>query len=202
MLLSDFGGWTKLVIHLVLGGARSGKSRFAEQQVADIIAAQPQGIDIIYIATATAGDDEMSIRITRHQQDRQASQLLWQTIETPLALADCLGQIDKVDQVILVDCLTLYLTNHLLSLAPEQLQNGTLSSWQTEKQQLLSTLPQMQSHIILVSNEVGSGIVPMGELSREFVDQAGWLNQAVASLADQVSLVVAGLPFSLKAPKS
>jgi adenosylcobinamide kinase/adenosylcobinamide-phosphate guanylyltransferase len=202
MLLSDFGGWTKLVIHLVLGGARSGKSGFAEQQVADIVAAQPQGIDIIYIATATAGDDEMSIRITRHQQDRQASQLLWQTIETPLALADCLGQIDKVDQVILVDCLTLYLTNHLLSLAPEQLQNGTLSSWQTEKQQLLSTLPQMQSHIILVSNEVGSGIVPMGELSREFVDQAGWLNQAVASLADQVSLVVAGLPFSLKAPKS
>jgi adenosylcobinamide kinase/adenosylcobinamide-phosphate guanylyltransferase len=202
MLLGYFGGWFKLVIHLVLGGARSGKSRFAEQQVANIVKPLPQHMDIIYIATATADDDEMSIRITRHQQDRQASQLLWQTIETPLALADCLGQIDKADQVILVDCLTLYLTNHLLSLAPEQLQNGTLSSWQTEKQQLLSTLPQMQSHIILVSNEVGSGIVPMGELSREFVDQAGWLNQAVASLADQVSLVVAGLPFSLKAPKS
>ncbi|UCX06562.1 bifunctional adenosylcobinamide kinase/adenosylcobinamide-phosphate guanylyltransferase [Shewanella glacialimarina] len=190
------------MIHLVLGGARSGKSRFAEQQVANIVKPLPQHMDIIYIATATADDDEMSIRITRHQQDRQASQLLWQTIETPLALADCLGQIDKADQVILVDCLTLYLTNHLLSLAPEQLQNGTLSSWQMEKQQLLSTLPQMQSHIILVSNEVGSGIVPMGELSREFVDQAGWLNQAVASLADKVSLVVAGLPLSLKAPKS
>jgi adenosylcobinamide kinase/adenosylcobinamide-phosphate guanylyltransferase len=202
MLLGYFGGWFKLVIHLVLGGARSGKSRFAEQQVANIVKPLPQHMDIIYIATATADDDEMSIRITRHQQDRQASQLLWQTIETPLALADCLGQIDKADQVILVDCLTLYLTNHLLSLAPEQLQNGTLSSWQMEKQQLLSTLPQMQSHIILVSNEVGSGIVPMGELSREFVDQAGWLNQAVASLADKVSLVVAGLPLSLKAPKS
>ncbi|UJF23599.1 bifunctional adenosylcobinamide kinase/adenosylcobinamide-phosphate guanylyltransferase [Shewanella sp. OMA3-2] len=188
------------MIHLVLGGARSGKSRFAEQQVADIIAAQPQGMDVIYIATATAGDDEMSSRIARHQQDRQASQLLWQTIETPLALADCLSKIDKTHQVILVDCLTLYLTNHLLSFTSEQLQSGTLSRWQTEKQQLLSTLAKMQSHVVLVSNEVGSGIVPMGQLSREFVDQAGWLNQAVASLADQVSLVVAGLPLSLKAP--
>ncbi|WP_434950659.1 bifunctional adenosylcobinamide kinase/adenosylcobinamide-phosphate guanylyltransferase [Shewanella sp. HL-SH4] len=190
------------MIHLVLGGARSGKSRFAEQQVANIVKPLPQHMDIIYIATATAGDDEMNVRISRHQQDRITSKLLWQTIETPLALADCLNQIDKANQVILVDCLTLYLSNHLLSLAPEQLQNGILSSWQMEKKQLLSTLPQLQSHIVLVSNEVGSGIVPMGELSREFVDQAGWLNQSVALLADQVSLVVAGLPLSLKAPKS
>ncbi|WP_434927005.1 bifunctional adenosylcobinamide kinase/adenosylcobinamide-phosphate guanylyltransferase [Shewanella sp. HL-SH5] len=190
------------MIHLVLGGARSGKSGFAEQHVANIVKAFPQHMDVIYIATATAGDDEMNARISRHQQDRITSQLLWQTIETPLALADCLNQIDKANQVILVDCLTLYLTNHLLSLAPEQLQNGILSSWQTEKQQLLSTLAKMQSHVVLVSNEVGSGIVPMGELSREFVDQAGWLNQSVALLADQVSLVVAGLPLSLKAPKS
>ncbi|MCW3173218.1 bifunctional adenosylcobinamide kinase/adenosylcobinamide-phosphate guanylyltransferase [Shewanella subflava] len=201
------------MIHLVLGGARSGKSRFAENWVTQLTASIPQVCPPVYIATATIGnDDEMANRIARHQSDRNTSALAWVTLETPLALADCLTQIDKANQVILVDCLTLYLTNHLLrssfggvtqTLIPH-LETDVISvDWQTEKAQLLAVLPTLKSHVVLVSNEVGSGIVPMGELSREFVDQAGWLNQAIAALADEVSLVVAGLPLRLKiAPNS
>ena len=196
------------MIHLVLGGARSGKSRFAENWVAQMTASIPQACPPVYIATATIGnDDEMANRIARHQGDRKTSALAWITLETPLALAECLTRIDKANQVILVDCLTLYLTNHLLraslntkaeTLRTMSATNLACHDWQTEKNHLLAVLPTLKSHVVLVSNEVGSGIVPMGELSREFVDQAGWLNQAISALADEVSLVVAGLPLMLK----
>ena len=196
------------MIHLVLGGARSGKSRFAENRVAQITASIPQVCSPVYIATATIGhDNEMASRIARHQDDRAASALSWLTLETPLALAECLTRIDKANQVILVDCLTLYLTNHLLltsfggaaeTAIPNFATNLASSDWQTEKDSLLAVLPKLQSDVVLVSNEVGSGVVPMGELSREFVDQAGWLNQAIATIADHVTLVVAGLPLPLK----
>ncbi|MCL1141982.1 bifunctional adenosylcobinamide kinase/adenosylcobinamide-phosphate guanylyltransferase [Shewanella gaetbuli] len=191
------------MLHLVIGGARSGKSRFAERQVAELVDAQASAIQPYYIATATAGEDiEMQQRIMRHQQDRLQRQLSWQVVESPLALAQTLTAIDNPKQVILVDCLTLYLTNHLLIDAADTESGEPCSSWHNEKQQLLNVLPKLQSHIVLVSNEVGSGIVPMGELSREFVDQAGWLNQAIAELADQVTLVVAGLPLALKPSNS
>ncbi|QIR15417.1 bifunctional adenosylcobinamide kinase/adenosylcobinamide-phosphate guanylyltransferase [Shewanella aestuarii] len=189
------------MLHLVLGGARSGKSRYAEQRVAERLV--DEDLSAIYIATATAGDDEMQRRIQRHQQDRITSNVKWHTIEAPLALAATLKQIDKPNQIILVDCLTLYITNHLFACEQgDSNQCAALNrSWLAEKQQLLSLLPKLQADIILVSNEVGSGIVPLGELSREFVDEAGWLNQAIATIADDVSLVVAGLPLSLKSSK-
>lgn len=175
------------MIHLVLGGARSGKSRFAEQRVAEYAAI---GYSCVYVATATALDHEMTQRIAKHQQDRVSSAHSWTLHEQALDVAQTLKVIDKPQQVILVDCLTLLLTNHLLDPNPDR--------WPKQKSLLLECLTQLHSDVVLVSNEVGSGIVPMGELNRQFVDEAGWLNQAIASIADQVTLVVAGLPLALK----
>ena len=175
------------MIHLILGGARSGKSRFAEQCVAEYAAI---GFQCVYLATATAMDSEMSQRIQQHQQDRVSSPHGWTLHEQAYDIAQTLVAIDKPQQVILLDCLTLLLTNHLL------LDDG--ASWPNQKSLLIESLSRLQSDVVLVSNEVGSGIVPMGELNRRFVDEAGWLNQAVASVADQVTLVVAGLPLVLK----
>ncbi|QDE32272.1 bifunctional adenosylcobinamide kinase/adenosylcobinamide-phosphate guanylyltransferase [Shewanella polaris] len=176
------------MIHLVLGGARSGKSRYAEQCVAEYAAI---GYSCVYLATATALDDEMSERINQHQQDRMSSAHSWTLHEQAYDIAQTLVAIDKPQQVILLDCLTLLLTNHLL------LNDG--ASWASQKSLFIDSLSALQSHVVLVSNEVGSGIVPMGELNRRFVDEAGWLNQAVAAISDQVTLVVAGLPLVLKA---
>ena len=167
--------------HLILGGARSGKSRLAEQQAA------ASGKLVIYIATAQAGDEEMAERIQRHQQRRPND---WQLVEQQLYLADSLQKHDSEDHCLLVDCLTLWLSN-LLGLDDEQLFNK-------QRKKLLELMPELKSDVILVSNEVGQGIVPMGELNRRFIDESGWLHQAVAEQCDQVSWVVAGLPMSLK----
>ncbi len=173
------------MIHLVLGGARSGKSRFAEQWVEKLA---PDEQKLVYIATATPDDAEMEKRISRHQSDRSQK---WQTIEEPKYLSALLTQLnEKPNKIILIDCLTLYLSNWLCF--EEQ------NAWKIEKQNFIAALKQSKNRILVVSNEVGSGIVPLGELSREFVDQAGWLNQSIAQLAEEVTLVVAGLPVLLK----
>jgi adenosylcobinamide kinase/adenosylcobinamide-phosphate guanylyltransferase len=174
------------MIHLVLGGARSGKSRFAELRVAEYAAI---GYQCVYLATAL--HNEMSQRIDQHQQDRVSSTHGWTLHEQAYDIAQTLVVIDKPQQVIMLDCLTLLLTNHLL------LNDG--ASWEAQKSLLVGCLSSLQSDVVIVSNEVGSGIVPMGELNRRFVDEAGWLNQAIAAISDQVTLVVAGLPLTLKA---
>ncbi|ABL98971.1 bifunctional adenosylcobinamide kinase/adenosylcobinamide-phosphate guanylyltransferase [Shewanella amazonensis] len=171
------------MIHLVLGGARSGKSRFAETQIAR---ASLQGI---YLATATAGDDEMSARIARHQRDRAEASCQWQLIEAPLDLASQLNALSGETRPVLIDCLTLWLTNHLMA-DPQKMAEA--------RHELLTAVADFRGQLWLVSNEVGSGIVPLGELSRQFVDESGWLNQAIAAIADRVTLVVAGLPLALK----
>ncbi|MCW8875866.1 MAG: bifunctional adenosylcobinamide kinase/adenosylcobinamide-phosphate guanylyltransferase [Kangiellaceae bacterium] len=176
------------MIHLVLGGARSGKSRFAES-VAQGISDTNKNKEITYIATATAGDDEMRARIAHHQASRPDE---WQLIEETLYLSTRLADLAP-GSVVIIECLTLWLTNWLCS-ENEQ-------SWLIEKQAFLESLKHSQAEVILVSNEVGSGIVPLGELSREFVDQAGWLNQSVAAIADEVTLVVAGFPVSVKSSR-
>jgi adenosylcobinamide kinase/adenosylcobinamide-phosphate guanylyltransferase len=177
-------------VHLVLGGARSGKSRFAEQLATDT------GKKVVYIATATVYDDEMQQRINRHIDDRPAH---WLTVEEPLRLAQILRLHAAEDTCILVDCLTLWLTNVLMA---EQGQSDgvdhVLKSLADYKTELLETLTNLPGQVILVSNEVGQGIVPMGELSRRFVDEAGWLHQDIARIANKVTLVVAGLPMKLK----
>lgn len=168
-------------ITLILGGARSGKSGQA------CALALASGRPVTFVATATASDAEMEERIARHQRDRPAH---WQLVEAPLALADTLTQHGQADRCLLVDCLTLWLNNQL-HLRPD-------ADLATETQALLQALREASGQIILVANEVGLGIIPMGELSRRFVDEAGRLNQLLARAADCVLLVTAGLPLLLK----
>ena len=172
------------MIQLILGGARSGKSRLAEQTA--ILSTLP----VTYIATAQAWDDEMQERITHHQAQRPAT---WNLVEEPLYLADCLKQIDQPEQLILVDCLTLWMSNVLMH------DNAQLQ--QDECKKLLDILPHLQSDILLVSNETGLGIVPMGQLSRKFVDESGRLHQQLGQISDKVIFCVAGFPMILKGDK-
>lgn len=169
------------MLELYLGGARSGKSRLAEQR------AMSGDKELVYVATATAGDDEMAQRIAHHQQSRGAG---WITIEEPLALAEVLRLETSAGRCVLVDCLTLWLSNWLIREQHEE--------WQQARQELLKVLASAAGDIILVSNEVGQGVVPANRLARQFVDEAGWLHQDIASLSDRVVFVVAGLPQVIK----
>ena len=170
---------------LVLGGARSGKSRHAEALVlahADAARAQP-----VYIATAEAGDGEMAERIAAHQARRGAR---WRTTEAPLALGDAITGCADNGQPALVDCLTLWLSNILL--AGRDIDAETAG--------LLDSLAGAPGPVVCVANEVGLGIVPEHPLGRSFRDHAGRLNQQVAARADRVDFIAAGLPLSLKRP--
>ena len=169
------------MIELVVGGARSGKSRYAEQQMLET------GKQRIYLATAEPLDEEMERRIETHRQRRASG---WTTVEEPLHLGSTLTRIDGPDRCILVDCLTLWVSNLLHA--------GPAISLREKKQELLDVLPGLAADVCLVSNEVGWGVVPMGELSRSFVDEAGWLQQDLARICDRVTLIVAGLPLRLK----
>jgi adenosylcobinamide kinase/adenosylcobinamide-phosphate guanylyltransferase len=163
---------------LVLGGARSGKSKLAEQRAVE------SDLKLIYIATGTAGDDEMCERIAHHQASRDES---WQLVEEPLNLADVLLSYSSVENCILVDCLTLWLSNCLHH-----------NCWEQQRDKLLAAFGQLRGKVIFVSNEVGMGITPMGELTRRFVDESGFLHQQLATMCDSVTLVVAGLPLQIK----
>ena len=168
-------------VSLILGGARSGKSRYAEQ-----LAANSQK-SVVYIATATAFDDEMQRRIQHHQQQRNAE---WMSIEEPLHLPDIIRQHAASNRCLLVDCLTLWL-NNILFMAPKTQPAEWFDA-------LFSACSDATGDIILVANEVGLGVIPMGEISRIFVDEAGRLNQKMAQLANNVTLITAGLPLHLK----
>jgi adenosylcobinamide kinase/adenosylcobinamide-phosphate guanylyltransferase len=166
---------------LILGGVRSGKSALAEQRALD------SGLQVIYIATATAGDEEMTARIAHHRQRRPAE---WQIVEEPLHLAAALQLNAAENHCIIIDCLTLWLTNLLLADDAPLLER--------ERAALLEQLPSLPGQIVLVSNEVGLGIVPLGELSRRFADEAGRLHQLLAARCERVTFVAAGLPLTLK----
>ncbi|QBE63133.1 bifunctional adenosylcobinamide kinase/adenosylcobinamide-phosphate guanylyltransferase [Pseudoduganella lutea] len=177
---------------LVLGGARSGKSAHAER-----LAAQ-SGKEIVYVATAGAGDTEMAQRIALHRAGRPAG---WTTVEEPLALAAVLGQWRAPHRLVLVDCLTLWLTNLLFADGTEYPDVGTIAlprRFHDERAALLAQLEQNHGDVVFVSNEVGMGIVPFGAVTRAFADEAGRLNQAVAAACDNVVFVAAGLPLVLK----
>lgn len=175
------------MIELILGGARSGKSRLAEEH------AKASGLELLYIATGQPGDGEMAQRIQHHQQRRGDE---WQLLEEPLRLAQVLQQHTAAETCILVDCLTLWLSNCLF--AGEE---GDCSIWQEQRAALLDCLPGLKGRIIFVGNETGMGVVPMGEITRTFVDENGWLHQSLARLCDRVTLTVAGLPHVLKEPQ-
>ena len=166
-------------VTLVLGGARSGKSRYAERLVE---AGAARGT---YCATAEAGDAEMAARIAAHRARRGT---FWRTVEEPLALAPLIGAEAKPERPLLVDCLTLWLANAMLAGRPVEAATDTLCA----------ALRLAAGPVVLVANEVGMGLVPETALGREFRDAAGRLNQEVAAVADRVVFVAAGLPLVLK----
>ena len=170
---------------LILGGVRSGKSRLAER-----LATESQ-LSVIYIATATIEDEEMRERIALHRAQRPDH---WQVIEEPLELASVLSQHANTGHCLLVDCLTLWLTNLLTNPDP--------SRFDTEYAAFLTVLPHLTGRLILVSNETNMGVTPMGELSRRYCDEAGKLHQEIAQYCDQVVLTVAGLPLILKGERT
>ena len=169
------------MLELILGGARSGKSRLAERLAAE------SGLAVTYIATSQALDGEMTARIAHHRERRPAH---WTLVEEPLQLARVLREQAAANRCLLVDCLTLWLTNLLMLDDAARLAE--------ERDALLECLDGLPGRILLVSNETGLGVVPLGELTRRYVDEAGWLHQAVAERAQRVTFMVAGLPMTLK----
>jgi len=168
------------MIHLILGGVRSGKSSYAEKQ------AKQLSENVIYVATAEAFDEEMRARILRHKNDRPDH---WQLIEAPLDLEQVLLRHNTSNTTLLIDCLTLWLNNCLHYKAEE---------WQAYKQSLIYALSKTNANVILVSNEVGFSITPDNALARKFCDEQGWLNQDIAKISDKVTLTVAGMPLDIK----
>ncbi|WP_038051031.1 bifunctional adenosylcobinamide kinase/adenosylcobinamide-phosphate guanylyltransferase [Thioalkalivibrio sp. ALJ1] len=166
---------------LVLGGVRSGKSRLAERL------AQESGQPVTYVATARADDQEMARRIERHKADRPAH---WGLVEIGTGLGKALEQTAAPDHCLLVDCLTLWLTQLLCTEHEARIEQ--------EREALIETLPRLPGTVILVSNETGLGITPMDALSRRFADESGCLHQRLAAEMDRVVLTVAGLPHILK----
>jgi adenosylcobinamide kinase/adenosylcobinamide-phosphate guanylyltransferase len=164
---------------LIIGGARSGKTRYGQSR----IEACPGRL--AYIATAQALDTEMAERIARHRADRGAR---WQTIEAPFALPEAISAAAQLADAVLVDCLTLWLSN--LMLADLDVHSAC--------EDLLDAVGHSPVPLALIANEVGLGIVPENALARLFRDRAGWLNQAVAAIADEVVMTAAGLPLKLK----
>ena len=176
---------------LIIGGARSGKSRHAEQRAVE------SGLPVHVIVTAEALDEEMRVRIARHQADRPTG---WTVVEAPRGLAVALAAEAAEDRCVVVDCLTLWLAN-LLDGA-EALPPGEgaeqLPAFAAERAALLGLIPGLPGRVLFVANEVGFGLVPETPLGRLFRDEAGRLNQAVAALCGEVTLVAAGLPLKLK----
>ncbi len=189
-------------ITLILGGARSGKSAYAEKLAIN------SGLPVTYIATAQVYDDEFKARV-QHHKDRRPKD--WQIIEEPHFLSAALQANDPGHPLsnslhefaspcvhegcsLIVDCLTLWLAQWIC----EDCKPPKSSSWALQRESLLVNLPKLHGNIILVSNEVGMGIVPMGAINRQFQDEQGRLNQAVASIANEVVFVAAGLPLKLK----
>lgn len=172
-------------VHLILGGARSGKSAYAE------MLATTSGLPVTYIATAQVYDSEFQQRVSHHQNRRPAH---WTTIEQSFALGATLRQHAKQGHCVIVDCLTLWLAQ---CICPDCEQPADFD-WQQERQALLDAIPTLPGLVLMVSNEVGMGIVPLGEINRQFQDEQGRLNQAVAKVADKVSFIAAGLPLLLK----
>lgn len=170
-------------IVFILGGCRSGKSRHAI-----VLAEGYTDRKKIFVATATPGDEEMTARIAKHRADRGPD---WTTVETPVRLPECIADVGRDENVVLVDCLTLWLNNLLM-------EKRDADRIRQETARLVTALQGVAGPVIVVSNEVGAGIVPENPLTRRFRDEMGAINQAIAACADTVVLMVAGIPVKVK----
>jgi adenosylcobinamide kinase/adenosylcobinamide-phosphate guanylyltransferase len=187
---------------LILGGQRSGKSRRAEMLARQWLDASPDHQTVL-IATAQPWDDEMRHRIARHQADRAERVPGMQTAEVPVELGAAIARLSRPDTLVVVDCLTLWLTNLLMPMASEDGQSaftdqGNSNVAEAPIQALLQSIAQATGPVVLVGNEIGMGVIPMGAQVRAFVDTLGRLNQDVARACARVTLVAAGLPLTLK----
>lgn len=176
---------------LILGGVRSGKSHYAEKLSIQRVK-ESQG-KLVYIATSFPYDDEMKQRVDEHQEQRRLSGQKWITVEETLYLANSLKLHASANTTILIDCLTLWMTNLLCH------ENTGLLNQETEK--LLSSIPKLKGNILFVSNETGLGIVPIDKLTRQFVEKMGRFHQDLAVVCDQVDFVIAGLTINIKSKK-
>jgi adenosylcobinamide kinase/adenosylcobinamide-phosphate guanylyltransferase len=179
----DDRGEKRSTVVLILGGARSGKSRYA-QRVGEAVQGKR-----LFVATAQGLDKEMVERIERHKRQRGD---LWETREEPLEIGKVIAEAQDQYAVVLIDCLTLWISNLLITCGDDQ------QGLERHIQDLMDRLPDIRTTLILVSNEVGLGIVPENRLARSFRDMAGMLNQCVAEVADRVILMVAGIPMIVK----
>lgn len=180
---------------LILGGQKSGKTARAEALAAAWLDAAPAH-RAVYIATAQAWDEEMRERIARHRRDRADRVPRMETVEEPVELARAIGQHSRADTLIVVDCLTLWLTALLMPAVPHpspapQAAEGAAPT-------IATAIASCAGPLVLISNEIGMGVVPMGPDSRAFVDALGGLNQAAAAACERVTLMSAGLPMLLK----
>ena len=165
---------------LILGGARSGKSAYAQRR------ATASGLPVTVVVTGSAGDEEMAERIAHHRAARPEG---WRVVEAPRELASALHAEAAPDRCLIVDCLTLWLMNVIEA------------DFAAERQALLDVLPKLPGEVLFVANEIGLGIVPLGAETRRFRDEAGRLNQDLAAACERVTFVAAGLPLSLKTPQ-
>ena len=185
---------------LILGGQKSGKTRRAEQAARDWLDAAP-GRSATYLATGQAWDDEMRARIARHQVDRAARVPGMQTVEAPLQLAQALQTHSTAQTLVVVDCLTMWLTNWMM---PMEGDAGSASKptetqvWSAQRALFLEVLPRCPGPVVIVGNEIGLGVIPLGREVRQFVDALGVLNQDVAGVCSRATLMAAGLPLRLK----
>ena len=184
---------------LILGGQKSGKSRRAEQRAIDWLAEAPATRRAVLIATGQAHDNEMRERIARHQADRAQRVPAMRTVEEPIELAREIVTQSAPDTLVVIDCLTLWLTNLLMPLRSESARPMTCTP-ATHVAMLLVALREARGPVVLVGNEIGLGVIPLGGETRAFVDALGRLNQDVAAACGRVTLMVAGLPLTLKAP--
>lgn len=176
------------MLELLLGGARSGKSSLA------VTRARASGRQVAFVATATASDDEMRERIAKHRSERPAE---WLTVEAPVDLADALRELRQRDVFIVIDCLTLWIANVLFRADGESFELDE-TGWVKRRSGLIQELSGFRGNAVLVSNEVGLGIVPESAATRRFRDEQGRLNQELAAICDRVTFVAAGLPLTLK----
>jgi adenosylcobinamide kinase / adenosylcobinamide-phosphate guanylyltransferase len=181
---------------LILGGQKSGKSRCAELRAADWLA-KGERREAVLIATAMAGDDEMATRIARHRAERAARVPRLQTLEVPFDLPEALAEHAAPQRLLVVDCLTLWLTQLLLPMAGPGLSE---SGWLARQAAMCDALREAAGPVVLVSNEIGLGLAPLSRESREFLDALGVLHQRVAAACERVTLMVAGLEMAVKRP--
>jgi len=182
---------------LILGGQKSGKSRRAELLARQWLAQSPQH-QAVLIATAQPWDDEMRERIARHQQERAARVPGMATVEEPLQLAQAITQHSNGNTLVVVDCLTLWLTNLLMPVENLKENKPVAQEGRGRTAILLGAIEAAEGPVILVGNEIGLGVIPLGRETRAFVDALGRLNQDVASTCQRVTLMAAGLPLTLK----